>query len=337
MDPDVPENQRFYKPVPQELDNVFRNVEKYYKRPPAGAAGKRIKKTQDFSQVLDFADISNNSPENLSQIIDISQQLLPTQFQGENLPVATKAYTIRQVPGLIFIPNPFTPAQQCYWVKRCVKDFTVNNPTNLSNLKMIQYRKIRTDNNQPIYDAEDDAYEKSILWQNWDLSLMSDLRWATVGYHFQWTRRQYVEDKRGVFPEDLAQLCENFAGQLGYKMTAEAATINFYPDPRYLMGGHIDDAERDMSKPIVSVSFGNTVIFLIGGRSREDPPVALYIRSGDIVLMGGESRFCYHGVPRMIENSAPEFFNESNSPDEIRYAHASRINVNARQVNEKTL
>lgn len=30
-----------------------------------------------------------------------------------------------------------------------------------------------------------------------------------------------------------------------------------------------DDAEDDLSKPIVSASFGNTVVFLIGGPTRE--------------------------------------------------------------------
>lgn len=94
------------------------------------------------------------------------------------------------------------------------------------------------------------------------------------------------------------------------------------------MGGHVDDAEEDMSKPIVSVSFGNTVVFLIGGKSREVKPIALYIRSGDIVLMGGESRFFYHGVPRMIENSCPSFFDSSD------YIQSSRVNVNCRQVFE---
>ena len=92
------------------------------------------------------------------------------------------------------------------------------------------------------------------------------------------------------------------------------------------MGGHVDDAEEDMSKPIISVSFGNTVVFLIGSKTRETKPTALYIRSGDIVVMGGDSRYYYHGVPRMIENTAPDYFEEDN------YAKNSRINVNCRQV-----
>ena len=56
------------------------------------------------------------------------------------------------------------------------------------------------------------------------------------------------------------------------------------------MGGHVDDGEYTMEKPIVSVSFGNTVVFLIGGMQRDVTPTALFIRSGDVVVMGGEWR-----------------------------------------------
>ena len=95
------------------------------------------------------------------------------------------------------------------------------------------------------------------------------------------------------------------------------------------MGGHVDDAEEEKKKPIVSVSFGNSVVFLIGGTTREVEPTALYIRSGDVVIMGGESRKFYHGVPRMIENTSPAFFH----PDS--FIASARINVNCRQVFKK--
>lgn len=36
-------------------------------------------------------------------------------------------------------------------------------------------------------------------------------------------------------------------------MICEAATLNYYPVAKQCMGGHKDDAEDDMSKPIVSV------------------------------------------------------------------------------------
>lgn len=64
------------------------------------------------------------------------------------------------------------------------------------------------------------------------------------------------------------------------------------------MCGHLDNAEEDLTKPIVSCSFGNTVVFLMGSRSTgylflftscslftEDTPTPFFIRSGDIVIM----------------------------------------------------
>ncbi len=43
------------------------------------------------------------------------------------------------------------------------------------------------------------------------------------------------------------------------------------------------------------LSLGCKAIFLLGGKSREDTPVAMFLRSGDIVLMAGEARECFHG------------------------------------------
>lgn len=44
-----------------------------------------------------------------------------------------------------------------------------------------------------------------------------------------------------------------------------------------------------------SPSLGCKAIFLLGGKSRQDPPVAMFLRSGDVVLMAGEARECFHG------------------------------------------
>lgn len=53
-------------------------------------------------------------------------------------------------------------------------------------------------------------------------------------------------------------------------------------------------------------------------------------------LQGGESRYCYHGVPRMLLDTIPPFLEERNWKQEwiegAKYIHDSRININARQV-----
>jgi alkylated DNA repair protein alkB family protein 1 len=41
-------------------------------------------------------------------------------------------------------------------------------------------------------------------------------------------------------------------------------------------------------------------VFLLGGLGIDEKPTALLIRSGDVVIMSGVSRLCYHGVPRIL-------------------------------------
>eukprot|EP01123_Difflugia_compressa_P013295 TRINITY_DN6083_c0_g1_i1.p1 TRINITY_DN6083_c0_g1~~TRINITY_DN6083_c0_g1_i1.p1 ORF type:complete len:122 (+),score=17.05 TRINITY_DN6083_c0_g1_i1:56-367(+) len=99
-----------------------------------------------------------------------------------------------------------------------------------------------------------------------------------------------------------------------------------------------------MTKPIVSVSFGNSVVFLMGGRTRDIKPIPFFIRSGDVVIMSGESRYYYHSVPRMIENTIPPLLLLSNQNNNNtvnlpnwdfckEYIVNARININCRQVN----
>ena len=59
----------------------------------------------------------------------------------------------------------------------------------------------------------------------WNEEEMKKIRWATVGYHFQWTKRVYQRDKHGPFPSDLAKLCKQFAHQVGYEMEPEGETF----------------------------------------------------------------------------------------------------------------
>ena len=44
-------------------------------------------------------------------------------------------------------------------------------------------------------------------------------------------------------------------------------------------------------------------MFLIGGPTKQTSPLPLLLNSGDIVVMSGESRLAYHGVPRVLPPS----------------------------------
>lgn len=110
--------------------------------------------------------------------------------------------------------------------------------------------------------------------------------------------------------------------------------MNYYRQGDTL-GGHKDDAEKDMTQPIVTLSLGRSAIFLMGGETREEEPTALLVRSGDALILGGPARRCYHGVPRILENSSDGNDNGgNNSSSDVfeKYMEMCRINISIRQV-----
>lgn len=174
-------------------------------------------------------------------------------------------------------------------------------------------------------------------------SLVRKLRWATVGIQFDWSKRSYNEALpfQEISPR-LAELAARLAkpAMEDADFRAEAAIVNFY-GPDDMLGGHVDDMEADMSKPIVSISLGCKAIFLLGGPTRDEPPLAMFVRSGDVVLMAGSARHCFHGVPRIFsdekESELPDFTSVPGTDGVhlspiLNYLKHSRINVNIRQV-----
>ena len=66
------------------------------------------------------------------------------------------------------------------------------------------------------------------------------------------------------------------------------------------LSGHTDHSEKDLSQPLLSLSFGQSAIFLVGGPTKLVKPKALLLNSGDIVIMSVQSRLAYHGVPKIL-------------------------------------
>jgi DNA oxidative demethylase len=78
----------------------------------------------------------------------------------------------------------------------------------------------------------------------------------------------------------------------------EACLINYYAAGAR-MGTHRDADEAHQTAPVVSVSLGDNAVFHIAGLTRGQPKHRLLLRSGDVVVLGGAARFCYHGVDRI--------------------------------------
>jgi len=85
---------------------------------------------------------------------------------------------------------------------------------------------------------------------------------------------------------------------VGIQRDPECCLINFYGEGAR-MGMHQDKDEADFSWPVLSVSLGDEGLFRIGNQTRGGKTDSLWLRSGDVVLMGGEARLTYHGVDRI--------------------------------------
>ena len=70
------------------------------------------------------------------------------------------------------------------------------------------------------------------------------------------------------------------------------------------MGLHQDRDEGDFSWPVLSVSLGDDALFRVGGLDRSDPTESVWLRSGDVVVMGGKARLSHHGIDRVKHGSS---------------------------------
>ena len=194
------------------------------------------------------------------------------------------------------------------------------------------------------------------------------LAWATTGYHYDWTARAYVEERKSPMPEVLLRLGSIFAEldlsstrsqartfaetveeksnadafspsctrtsasttsqeQIS-KFIASASIVNYY-SLKANMGGHRDDLELDFTKPVVSLSLGLPGVFLLGGKTKDcSPVVPILIRPGDVILLAGDSRLCYHGMARVVPDSIALPLPRRN---ELQICSLSEIGVGLRQ------
>jgi DNA oxidative demethylase len=88
-----------------------------------------------------------------------------------------------------------------------------------------------------------------------------------------------------------------------YSHDPEACLVNFYRGGAK-MGLHQDKDEQDLTAPVVSISLGDTAVFRIGSTERGGKTSTLKLQSGDVLVMGGEARLCYHGVDRVMTGTS---------------------------------
>ncbi|KAL0476255.1 alkB [Acrasis kona] len=317
------------QPTQDAEENVYRVVERIYKQhyyTPPNRTKPVAMPLPDLSKVVDF----EASHPNLFEIdlkenqhyID-SLQAYNRECSGLDLPPLEqwRVYGLKGYDGFMYIRRLIAPEQQYYWMERCIKDYP--NPPNITNLKALY---------------GDDAGTDLWLRRKEPDSMLNKLAWCTLGYQYDWTPRKYHKQQPVAFPPDIASLTTLVAHATGSgPYLPEAAIVNYYKKDGN-MGGHLDNAEYEMKKPIVSISFGCDAIFLLGGETRAIEPIPLLLRSGDVMIMGGRSRYCYHGIARVMSDNTPEHIKhceQEEYKDLCSYMKGRRLNINTRQVFER--
>jgi alkylated DNA repair protein (DNA oxidative demethylase) len=101
-------------------------------------------------------------------------------------------------------------------------------------------------------------------------------------------------------PERLLRLWEAVSG---WNVPPEACLVNFYAEESK-MGLHQDRDEHDLAAPVVSISLGDSCLFRVGEPRREGRTMSFKLNSGDVVILGGEGRLCFHGVDRIYPTTS---------------------------------
>lgn len=124
----------------------------------------------------------------------------------------------------------------------------------------------------------------------------------------------WVADERGYryspshpkgqpWPAIPAEVLAIWAAVSGVDRAPECCLINYY-DATARMSLHRDDTEADTQWPVVSISLGDEGLFRMGNATRGGNTESIWLKSGDVVVMGSEARLAFHGVDRIRSGSS---------------------------------
>ena len=130
---------------------------------------------------------------------------------------------------------------------------------------------------------------------------LGPLGWVSdrAGYRYQPTHPETGRPWPPI-PDVVLDIWRNVSG---YPHDPQACLVNHYREGAK-MGLHRDADEEDFSAPVVSISLGDTAVFRIGGPERGGRTETLKLSSGDVLVMGGQSRLCHHRIDRVLTGTS---------------------------------
>lgn len=161
------------------------------------------------------------------------------------------------------------------------------------------------------------------------------VRTFSLGRH--WTPYRYDDDNADVppIPEWLVRAARSAlsaAAAVDPRVaetdsaiyTPDAALVNLY-GPGATMGLH-QDRDEASGDPVVSLSLGDACTFRFGTpEHRGRPYTDVRLESGDLVVFGGPSRMAFHGVPKVVDGTAPAWCRD------VLGAAPGRVNITLRR------
>lgn len=166
-------------------------------------------------------------------------------------------------------------------------------------------------------------------------ALEKKLRWFTIGGQYDWTAKAYPQERPPCFPSDIAGVLRS----LFPYVEPQAAILNFY-SPGDTLSVHRDVSE-ECARGLISLSFGCDAIFVVGNEDGSTT-ATIRLRSGDALLMSQPSRFAWHGIPKVLAGTCPQWLEEwplvgdkGSTYEQWRgWMAGKRINLNVRQMSE---
>lgn len=134
--------------------------------------------------------------------------------------------------------------------------------------------------------------------------------WSGNGGEYKYLPRHQNGNPFPTIPSSISQTINRALIQCCFpadNFELDTVLMNWYPPNTGKLGKHQDVTEEDKTSPIVTISLGDTCIFSAGSEDYADKGFDIELKSGDVFVMGGESRLAYHEVKALIPGSSKLF------------------------------
>ncbi|PQE14641.1 hypothetical protein CJF31_00007710 [Rutstroemia sp. NJR-2017a BVV2] len=278
-----------------------------------------------------------------------------TSEDDSSLPEPCTIYEHSGFPGLRILPGLLPPECQTLFLSRLLHRELANplHKTNLHDDYEIPFPPPdssfftypQSAKNQVFVPRNPDSKHKPL---NAAQVLQKKLRWLTLGSQYDWNTRAYPSTSPTPFPADISKLVTSLFQNA---FTPESGVVLLY-SMKDFMPVHRDVSE-ECERGLASFTLGCDGLFVISRDvnpgeedkdDREQDLVCIRVRSGDVIQMGGETRWAWHAMPKIIGGTCPPCLAEwpvgsgegGKEPKEYErwrgYMRGKRLNISCRQV-----